>query len=395
HALRRPTVAAYAVFILSGVTFASWASRIPAVRDALALSPRGLGLVLLSIALGSVTAMPLAGLVVARVGTTRTVAVAALVAAAGLAVAGAGDRWGVTAVVLGLFALGAGNGTWDVAMNVEGAAVERERRRPLLPRLHAGFSVGTVVGALGGALTVALGVPTAVHLGAVAVVVAVAAPLAARGFLPRGAAPEDGPRPHPLGAWRERRTLLVGVFVFAAAFTEGTGNDWLGVAMVDGHGAGAALAALALAAFLAAMTLGRWFGPALIARHGRIASVRMLGVVALAGLALVVWGPALPVAIAGAALWGLGTALGFPVGMSAAGDDAAHAAGRVSVVATIGYVAFLAGPPLIGMLVAHTGILRALTLTAGLVALGLLVSGALRPPPASPPTSPGVGRRPA
>jgi cyanate permease len=105
----------------------------------------------------------------------------------------------------------------------------------------------------------------------------------------------------------------------------------------------------------------------------------MFGALALAGLALVVWGATLPVAMAGAALWGLGTALGFPVGMSAAADDPAHAPARVSVVATIGYIAFLAGPPLIGFLGQHTGTLQALTVTAGLVALGLMISGVLRP----------------
>jgi MFS family permease len=106
----------------------------------------------------------------------------------------------------------------------------------------------------------------------------------------------------------------------------------------------------------------------------------MLGVVALAGLALVVFGGSLAVAMVGAALWGLGISLGFPVGMSAAGDDPRRAAGRVSVVATIGYVAFLAGPPLIGFLGEEVGTLRALTVAGGLVALGLLVSGALTPP---------------
>ena len=176
--------------------------------------------------------------------------------------------------------------------------------------------------------------------------------------------------------------MLIGLFVFAAAFTEGTGNDWLGVAVIDGYGAAAALGALTFSVFLAAMTLGRWFGPGLIDRHGRVRTVRVFAVLALAGLALVVWGGTLAVAMAGAALWGLGTALGFPVGMSAAGDDPAHASARVSVVATIGYVAFLAGPPLIGFLGEHTGTLDALTVTGGLVAVGLLISGVLRPLPA-------------
>ena len=375
--------AVYAVFILSGFAFASWASRIPQVRDALGLSPRALGFVLLATALGSVTSKPLSGVIVGRIGTARTIAVMALIAAAGLATAGLGYRVGVAPVVLGLFALGVGNGTWDVAMNVEGSAVEQALGRAIMPRFHAGFSIGTVAGALVGAAMVTLGVSATVHLAAVAAIVAVAGPLAVRDFLPEGhASVEHGERRNPLKAWTEPRTVLIGVFVFAAAFTEGTGNDWLGVAIIDGYGAAAALGALTFAIFLAAMTLGRWFGPGLIDHHGRVRTVRIFGALALVGLALVVWGSTLPVAMAGAALWGLGTALGFPVGMSAAGDEPAHAPARVSVVATIGYIAFLAGPPLIGFLGQHTGTLRALTVTGALIALGLLISGVLRPQPA-------------
>jgi len=267
-----------------------------------------------------------------------------------------------------------------VAMNVEGSAVEQGLGKAIMPRFHAGFSIGTVAGALGGAAMVALGVSATAHLIAVAALVAVAGPLAVRNFLADVQAPEEKQEErHPMQAWTEPRTLLIGVFVFAAAFTEGTGNDWLGVATIDGYGAAAALGALTFAIFLAAMTAGRWFGPGFIDRWGRVPAVRVLGVVALAGLALVVWGGTLAVAMAGAALWGLGTALGFPVGMSAAGDDPVHAAARVSVVATVGYLAFLCGPPLVGFLGQHVGTLHALTVTGGLIALGLLISGVLEP----------------
>jgi fucose permease len=384
-ALRRATAAVSAVFIAAGFAFASWASRIPQVRDALDLSPRELGLVLLAIAVGSIISMPLAGLVVGRLGTARTIAVMSCIGAAGLATAAIGTRVGVPLVAVGLFLLGLGNGTWDVAMNVEGTAVERELGRAIMPRFHAGFSVGTVAGALIGAVMVALGVSATAHLLAIAAIVAVTGPFAVRSFLPgaqHAAASHDddgAPRRNPLRAWTEPRTLLAGLFVFTAAFTEGTGNDWLGVAVIDGYGAAAALGTLTFAIFLAAMTIGRWFGPGLLDRLGRVVTIRLLALSALAGLALVVFGGSLPVAVVGAALWGLGTALGFPVGMSAAGDDPRYAAGRVSVAASIGYVAFLAGPPLIGFLADEVGTLRALTATAGLVALGLLISGVLRP----------------
>ena len=380
-ATARATKAVYAVFILSGFAFASWASRIPSIRDVLHLSPSSLGLVLLAIAAGSVLSMPLSGVVVHRIGTARTVGAMSLVAAVGLAIVGLGNQAGVVPVVIGLFAFGVGSGTWDVAMNVEGSAVEQAGGRAIMPRFHAGWSVGTVAGALLGAAMVTISVSPSVHLLAVAAIVVAVGQIAVRDFLPDSH--EDtgrDERRNPLVAWTEPRTLLIGLFVFAAAFTEGTGNDWLAVATIDGYGVSPAVGTLTFALFLCAMTLGRWFGPGLIDRHGRVRSIRLFGLLALVGLALVIWSPVFAIAVAGAVLWGLGAALGFPVGMSAAGDEPEHAAARVSVVATIGYVAFLAGPPLIGFLGEHTGTLRALTLTGGLVAIGLLISGVLRAP---------------
>jgi len=122
-----------------------------------------------------------------------------------------------------------------------------------------------------------------------------------------------------------------------------------------------ALGTVTLAAFLAAMTTGRWFGPRLIDRYGRVPVLRVAACVALAGLLVVGFSGFLPAAIAGAVLMGLGTSLGFPVGMSAAADDPRYAAGRVSVVSSIGYGAFLAGPPIIGFIADHAGVLHALS----------------------------------
>ena len=115
------------------------------------------------------------------------------------------------------------------------------------------------------------------------------------------------------------------------------------------------------------MTLGRWFGPALLDRHGRVPLIRVTRrAAALAGLVLVVYGGSLAAAMAGAALWGLGVALGFPVGMSAAARRSrATRPARVSVVSSIGYLAFLAGPPFVGFLGHEVGTLRALTAAGG------------------------------
>ena len=127
------------------------------------------------------------------------------------------------------------------------------------------------------------------------------------------------------------------------------------------------------------MTVARLFGGAALERFGRVPTLRATAVLGLVGLLLVLLGGSAPVALAGAVFWGFGAALGFPVGMSAAADDPERAAVRVSVVSSIGYTAFLAGPPLIGLLAEHVGILGGLFVVVGALVLGLVASGASRP----------------
>ncbi len=291
----------YAVFICAGFAFASWASRIPQVRSQLHVSPGALGLILLSAAVGSTIAMPLSGLVITRIGERRTVLVMSLICTAGLATVAIGYRHGIPPVAAGLFVFGFGMGNWDVAMNVQAAAVEQALGRSIMPKFHAGWSIGTVAGAAIGAIMVVAGVPVTTHLIAVAAAVAIAVPTASRSFLPHAAAPDPGrrvPRRSPLRAWTEPRTLIIGLFVLCMAFTEGTGNDWLSLGVIDGYHAAPALGTLALATFLAAMTLGRWFGPRFIDRFGRVSMRRAGAATALAGLVLVVFGQFLAAALA-------------------------------------------------------------------------------------------------
>jgi fucose permease len=282
---------------------------------------------------------------------------------------------------LGLFLLGTGIAIWDVSMNVEGADVEQRLGRAIMPRFHAGFSLGTVAGAAAGAGAAALGVPLSLQLLVTAGFILAAQVVVTRSFLPVHA-PEDAEagRSGVGAAWRERRTLLIGLLVLAFAFTEGSAYDWLAVALVDGYGADGALAAVGFGVFVAAMTLARLTGTTLLDRYGRVAVLRLSAVSALVGVLVFVLAPSVPVALAGTVLWGVGAALGFPVGMSAAADEPERAAARVSVVSAIGYTAFLAGPPLIGFLAEATGILRALLVVLGVLALGILAVGAARPP---------------
>ncbi|HZG99057.1 MAG TPA: MFS transporter, partial [Nocardioidaceae bacterium] len=167
--LERARRAVALAFVANGVAFASWVSRTPAVRDTLGLTSTQLGLLLLCSAVGSLVALPLSGALVHRFGPGRTVLGGGAAVAAGLSLAASG--LGLTMVVLtalGLLLVGLGISVWDVAMNVEGADVENQLGRPLMPRFHAGFSVGTVLGALLGAGAAAIGLDVAWQLVATA-----------------------------------------------------------------------------------------------------------------------------------------------------------------------------------------------------------------------------------
>jgi predicted MFS family arabinose efflux permease len=399
RAVTRASAAVFVVFVLNGFNFASWASRLPAVRDALSLSAAQVGVLLLIGSIGSLAALPLSGLVVQRLGAPRTVSFFAAANVAGLLVAATGVATGQLLVVgAGLVLFGVGTGVWDAAMNLEGALVEQRLGRTVMPRYHAGFSVGTMIGAGVGAVAAQLGSAVLTHLLVVLGLSLVGTLWAVRSFLPAGhfdadaheaattdadgASPATAPdarRRGAFGAWLEPRTLLIGLVVLAAALTEGSANDWVGLAVVDGFDQSHAVGALTFGVFVTAMTAMRLLGTVLLDRYGRIAVLRLCGGLAMVGLLIFGLVPWLPLAMVGVVLWGAGAALGFPVGMSAASDDPVRAPARVSVVSTIGYSAFLAGPPLLGLLAQQVGYRHALLAIAIPVVIGLLVVRAAEP----------------
>ena len=402
-AARQATVAAWAVFaifVLNGFNFASWASRLVGVRNSLGLSEAQMGVLLLFGALGSLVSLPLSGWIMDRLGARRTVVVFATVNVLGYGAAAWAISVGeVDLLRAALILVGIGTGVWDAAMNLEGAVVEQRVGRTIMPRLHAGFSLGTIIGSALGALMARLGVAVAWHLPLAVLLSLVLVLCAVRAFLPEPpaapAAPAaDGPgnpgdaatttatvevRPSVFAAWLEPRTLLIGLVVLAAALTEGSANDWVGLAVADGFGRDEATGALALTVFLTAMTGMRLLGTPLLDRYGRVTVLRLMAGLAFAGLATFAFAPAMWLAIVGVVLWGCGAALGFPVGMSAAADDPRRAAARVSVVSTIGYTAFFIGPPFIGLLAEHLGYRHALAVILAPIALGMVLAGAARP----------------
>ncbi|GHJ59936.1 MFS transporter [Nocardioides sp. OK12] len=381
--LRRARDAVALTFVLNGLVFASLVSRLPDVRERLALSNGALGLLLLAVAIGSLVALPSTGHVITRIGAGATVRLGAGLDTCGLAVAAVGVTAGsLPLTAAGLLVHGTGIGVWDVAMNVEAAEVERRLARTIMPRFHAGWSLGSILGAGVGVLVLALGLPLLAHLLAVSVVALVLAWGSASRFWPAQppAAEPLSPlvRPVRRSAWTEPRTLAIGVMVLCFAMVEGTANDWLSLALIDGYGVEQWVGVAGFTLFVVAMTVGRLVGPLLLDRWGRAPVLLGCAGLALLGALLTALGGTLVLVALGILVWGLGASLGFPVGMSAAADDPEGAALRVSVVSTIGYGAFLAGPPLLGRLADRIGTLEVLLVVAALMLPAALSVGATR-----------------
>ncbi|MFJ4692989.1 MFS transporter [Streptomyces sp. NPDC088766] len=388
-ATRRRRTALFLLFLVPGLSISSWVTRTPDIRDLLGASTAQMGIILFGLSVGSMIGILGSGALVARFGTRPVMGAGTLLVILSMTVIGAGTMLTSAPVVTaGLFLFGAGMGGGEVAVNVDGAEVERLAGRTVLPTLHGFFSLGTVVGAACGILCTAAAVPVQWHLAAV---VAVTAGMFAHALraVPGGVGKsrdrdrdrdrrsDSGTASTRAQARKDRRLLLIGGVILAMALAEGAANDWLPLLMVDGHGVDPALGSAVYTGFAAAMTIGRFGGGFLIDRVGRAPVVRASAVSATLGIAVVAFADSAPLAGAAVLLWGMGASLGFPVALSAAGDSGPDAAARVSLVAMIGYVAFLVGPPGLGFLGDHYGLRTAMIVVLVFTAVAIALAPAV------------------
>jgi len=370
-------------FATSGFLFASWLSRIPDVKQLLDIGTGTLSFLLLALACGSLVGLPITGRVADRIGTKHTARIGAAAGIVGLLITCFSITFSQDLVVpiVALVLVGFGIGMWDVAQNLEGTIIEQKLGKAIMPWFHAAFSGGTLLGALIGSQATSLQIPLSIHLTVISVITALVLLWGTSKFIAAEVIEHkdaQGQKVKQKSAWTEPRTLLIGVMVLAAAFTEGTANDWIAVAFVDGHGTTSTQGVFGLSAFLLFMTAGRVLGSMALDKFGRVLVLRVLFAAALIGSLLFVFGGEVG-AYFGAAIWGLGSSLGFPVGMSAASDDPKRAAARISVVSTIGYCAFLAGPPVVGFLGEEVGILMALLSVGAISALAFVLVPVAKP----------------
>ncbi|MCI3928160.1 MFS transporter [Streptomyces sp. AN091965] len=375
--LRAMRLAVSAVFFVTGAAFATWAARVPAVQDRLDLSAGELAVALVGLSGGAFVGLPLVGGLVARYGS-RTVLRAGmalyLAALTGLAFA---PGLALLTAVLALFACG--NTAVDVAMNTQGVLVERAYARPVLGGFHAMFSLGGIVGAGVGGLVASAGVGTGPHFAVTAVVLCAVAAWAATALAPEPRRAERAADSGPLLALPGPGLWIPGLVAFCALMGEGVVNDWGAVYLHEVTGASAGLAGTGFAVFSAGMVVGRLSADRVRSRVGTTRFTLGCAAVAGVGALIPVASPTVLAGFLGYGLLGLGMAAVIPVVFSHAADLNPERPGpSIAAVSAVGYVGFLAGPPLIGAVTESTTLRTAMLVLPALMATMAVLATRLR-----------------
>ncbi|MDA1740687.1 MFS transporter [Bacillus sp. SW7] len=374
--------ALFLLFALPGVAFATWISRTAAARDILAVSNAEMGWILFGLSVGSIIGLLSASHFIDGKGARDVIIGSMFFMIVGLFCLGITIYFASSMGAFGsLLVFGVGYGLAEVALNVEGSSIEQKLGTTLLPKFHGFFSVGTLVGALSGSAAISLHIPIWYQFLAISVVFVLLVCMLYR-FLPHGTGKKEKSRNkkrakhNPLRM--EKKVLLLGLFVLGMAFAEGSANDWLPIVMVDGHQQSVVTGSIMYTIFVLAMTLVRMCSSYFLDRFGRVAVIRATIMMAIIGMTIVIFGSNSYFLAFGVVLWGIGAALGFPIGLSAAGDGGENATSNVATVSIIGFTAFLVGPPFLGILGEAFGIRNALLAVLLFVILSGIVSSVTR-----------------
>ncbi|MFI0370343.1 MFS transporter [Actinomadura sp. 1N219] len=351
---RAARVAVRGVFFANGAAFASWAARVPAVRDGLGLSTGGLAVALAGLAAGALAGLPLAGVAVARWGSRRTLIGGAVLFFGTLPLIPSAPGLVPLTVAAAMFAVG--NSAVDVAMNTQGVLVERACSRPVMGGFHAMFSLGGISGAAVGGLAAAGDVGAGTHFLLTAVIlfsVCCGATIFLLPDAPDTDAPDSGVPDTgiagPAFAFPTRDLWAPALIALSALMGEGLMNDWGALYLRDVAGSSAGAAATGFAVFSAGMVVGRLAADRMRSRAATDRFVQGCSLLAGAGAVLALVAPAPGTGLVAYALIGLGLAPVVPVAFSHAASHTPQGPGpSIAAVSTVGYVGFLAGPPIVG-----------------------------------------------
>jgi MFS family permease len=368
------------LFAFLGASWTALATRMPLVKADLGVTAGQLGLILLAMGIGSLVGLNIIGRMIAKSGTRKWILVfyptlAGLVLVNTVLI----ENHLTIPYAISSFVMGALMGMTDVSVNVDGTALEKATGRTLMPRMHAGFSIGTLAGSGWGVLTAA-GNADLLWTTAPLAIAAFALPFAVARHLPADTgieAPADKSAASAKPShWFSFTLVLLGVGILGMTLAEGGASDWMTLGFTEGYSASPANAGVGFALFFVGMVLVRYYGGNLADRIGKGRALQLVAALGVIGVLLVILGaPNLTLGWIGASLWGAGVALGFPLFLSVAGEGE-NSAKRVGFVASWGYGAFLAGPPVLGLLADKIGMLPMFYVIGGFLLLALLVAGA-------------------
>jgi MFS family permease len=383
------------MFGLGGIAVSTWGPRLPAIKSRLGIDTATIGLLLGTVTIGAILGLFVTTAIRNRFGNRQSLGGALLAIAAAMALMGLGLLLGeIALVVIGFVVVGFAIGVLDVLINVEGSAAEQTAGRTLMPGMHAAWSIGAVLGSAIGAGCAALGISPAAQFIAEGLLIAGASFVIAPGIPLGSRTTADGIVKNRreklrlfLSGWLDVRLLLIGVVLLGVELGEGSAGNWLTLAVHKDHGQTVAIAALYFTAFASGEALARIFGGPVVDRLGRVRTIRATTTLGVVGVILFITAGNRWIVLVGVLAWAVGVSMGFPLGMSAAAESGDDSAARVSVVASIGYFANLAGPPVIGVLAERVGLLDALWILVALFAAAFAAAGALRSVATAPDTS--------
>ncbi|GEP97388.1 MFS transporter [Chitinophaga cymbidii] len=362
-------------FFIQGLVFASWASRIPDIKEQMRLSDGALGGLLLALPAGQMAGMALSGYLVSRFGSRLIMLIAAFLYPGGLILLGAANSVTLLAGALVLFGL-CGN-LMNIAANTQAVGVEALYRRSILASFHGLWSLAGFTGGLLGALMVARHQTPLVHYAIVFALTMLLVATSAAYLLPRDAPKKSGG--HSIFVKPDRNIIVLGLITFACMICEGTMFDWSGVYFDQVVHAPVEWSRLGFIAFMSAMAGGRFAADYFITRFGAKPMLKSSGIIILTGLLLSVLLPSIVTATIGFLLVGLGVASVVPLSYSIAGRSKTIPPGvALAMVSSIGFLGFLLGPPLIGFVAEGYGLRWSFTLIAVLGLGTTLLAGSIK-----------------
>jgi len=373
--VRRGRIGVSLIFGVHGVISGTYASRLPWLQTHIGASPGVLGAVMITLTVGALAAMPATGFLVHRFGARNGMRLLiAVFCPTVVPLALAPGAW-TLAAAFGLF--GAAAGCTDVAMNAHAVRIERRLDRSIMSGLHGLWAVGMLVGSTIGGLCAGLGVGAPAEFAVTAAVFLLVGVAACTLLPPDDAAVAD--LAPPRYALPSKAILVIGIVGFCGIFAEGASNSWCAVYLTHVAHTSAAVGAYSLTGFSATLALGRLTGDAVTRRLGPVTTVRIGGVIAVAGACMVALAHSPLLAVLGFGAIGFGIATSVPLAIAATGRLGGDAEAAVAGITTVMYGAGLVAGPSVGALGSAVSLPFAFWVTA-VVSMGIALGArALRP----------------